>query len=93
MRLRGFRMLPNEGKARADQREPHRQHGGQGGALDPAVERWKRAHRRHRIALLICRIGIRIENATKAITAPMATMIKGSISAVSAPIRTFTWFS
>lgn len=38
----------------------------------------------------ICRMGIRIEKATNAITAPIITIISGSSSAVSAPMRTFT---
>ena len=38
----------------------------------------------------IWRIGMRIEKATKAITAPISTIIIGSSRAVSAPMRTLT---
>ena len=44
----------------------------------------------HRTIEFICRIGIRIEKATNAITAPINTIIIGSSRAVSAPMRTFT---
>lgn len=40
--------------------------------------------------VFICKMGIRIEKATKAITAPMSTIIIGSSKAVSAPMRTLT---
>lgn len=44
----------------------------------------------HRTIEFICRMGIRIEKATKAITAPIITIIIGSSRAVSAPMRTLT---
>lgn len=44
----------------------------------------------HRTIEFICRMGIKIEKATNAITAPISTIIIGSSRAVSAPMRTFT---
>ena len=44
----------------------------------------------HRTIEFIWRMGIRMEKATKAMTAPISTIIIGSSSAVSAPMRTLT---
>jgi hypothetical protein len=74
-----------------DQRRGEREQGASQHPLNIEISALIPRERAHQCTIeFICRMGIRIEKATKAITAPIKTIIMGSSSAVSAPMRTFT---